>query len=93
MTNAAALLLLDRLAREFIAKHPADAARTLQDLDAADAAGALAHCRAAEAAAGHAPVGPDVACRLAQRLPAAAEAEVGAEHQMTQLEARSARAG
>ena len=69
MTNAAALLLLDRLAREFIAKHPADAARTHLDLDAADAAGALAHCRAAEAAAVLARVGPDVAFRVAQRLP------------------------
>ena len=78
MTSASATLL-DRLAREFIARHPADAARTLQDLDATDAAGILAASRPADAAGVLARVGPDIAFRIAQQLPADAAPRVVSE--------------
>ena len=68
MTSAPAAPLLDRLAREFVAKYPADAARTLQDLDADAAADVLMTCRPGEAAGVLARVGPDAAFRIAQRL-------------------------
>jgi magnesium transporter len=61
--------LLDRLAREFVARYPADAARTLQDLDAEEAAAVLTASRPGEIAAVLTRVGPDVAFRIAQRLP------------------------
>ena len=61
--------LLDQLAREFVARHPADAARTLHDLDVDAAADLLAGSRPSETALVLARLGPDTASRLARRLP------------------------
>jgi magnesium transporter len=70
MTQAATLPLLDQLAREFVARHPADAARTIHDLDVDAAADLLATSRPSETAMVLARLGPDMASRLVRRLPA-----------------------
>jgi magnesium transporter len=69
MTRTSELPLLDRLAREFVARYPADAAQALQDLDVESAADALAGSRPFETATVLARLGPDTASRIARRLP------------------------
>jgi magnesium transporter len=68
--------LIDALAGDFLARFPADAARALQPMPAADVAEVLARARPREAAAVLARLGPEIAASVARRLPADATEHV-----------------
>ena len=67
--SAADAVLLDGLATQFLARHPQDAARALQDLDAAEGAQLLAEIPAGPAAEVLARMGPDAAGYVLRHTP------------------------
>jgi len=71
MSTATSRGLTDRLVHNFIARHPAEAARWFQDQDSQDARSILAETPPAAAASILALLGPDVSARLLAGLPRA----------------------
>jgi magnesium transporter len=71
MTSSPSVPVVEVLVRQFIARHPGDAAGAFQHLDPVDAAAVLSGSTPAAAARLLSRLGPDAAARVVSRLPSA----------------------